>query len=210
MGLDELLIPSAMGQHVSVEERDNPGIRLIKIFASVILVLIVIILVRLICPHDSSYDKKRAQQIIISAVNELNYGQIQVIDIDYISRKQLPEEENWDDDAYRVVTILKGTDIKFVNTVDCNIVHNPYAKKSLNTSQYADQLKVASHPLTDREITLLKEYSKVSKHPIEDFGYTGSLYKTGVGEWVVSSDSGQGYYFLYKKNSFHYLRKDNG
>lgn len=174
-----------------------------------LLLLAILVVVRFTCPHDSSYDKKMARQKITSAFSELNFKKAQVVTIDYIPHNQLPEEECWEADAYRVISVLKGTSIKFVNTVNCNIIHDPYAKKSLDSSQYADQLKIAPHSLTEREVTLLKEYAKLCKLPIEDFGYCGDSYETGVGEWEVWPEFGAGYFFLYKDNAFRFLRKAN-
>lgn len=206
--MGELMITCMIESHRGKPKDDavtNLNIRIIV----VVIVLGFAVIARFVLPCSISHNKEYARDIIVKAVEEQNFHKLNVINLEFIPNRELPQEENWDAGAYRVVTSLKDSDVQFVNYVDCNIVHDPYAKKSVVLSEYADQLKVADHSLTSREIMLLKEYSRLCDLPVEDFSYDGSAYKTGVGEWSVWPESGPGYHFYFENNTFRYLRKSN-
>lgn len=187
---------------------DNLGASMNKTLMMVAVVLSLFAAVKFLPPNFLN-SREYVRNLITKAVIEINVNKLNIDSIEYIPNHKLPKEENWDAGAYRVVSSLEDSDVKFVNYVDSNIIYDPYVKKSANLSGYADQLKVADHSFTDREIILLKEYSKLCNLPVEDFSYDGTEYETGVGDWSVWPESGPGYHFYFENEHFRYLRKGN-
>lgn len=161
-------------------------------------------------PHDTRGQIARGKAMITRLEEKFHRHRLKVTDIEYLPHRALPEIEDWPNDCYKVTLSIPGEDVVLTDYLDCNVTHDEELLAGELTG-FQNYCTLTTHPITLREIVLLKEYARLSNKPVDSFRYEGNSLGNCIGVWsIYTSEQDELYYFKYDGRNYKFLRSDHG